>query len=187
MKKMNWFITGLILSGSLLAAEPGKSEDLIINGDFSIPAKHTNRHFGIWKGYEWQGGWIGDAANPPVLDNAVFVSKPASLRLQGKDVQVQQSLPKLKPDTKYRLSFSVKCKDVRIADKGTGVCANIWDDANRWFQVKTGNGTIDWTPQQFEFVSGKNTNVKITSYIRLRILGAEGTVWFDDVRLEEVK
>ena len=187
MKKMNWFITGLILSGSLLAAEPGKSENLIINGDFSSPAKHTNRHFGIWKGYEWQGGWIGAAANPPVLDNTVFVSKPASLRLQGKDVQVQQALPNLKPDTRYRLSFYVKLTDVKPLKAGGGVCANIWDDANRWFQVKNGNGTMDWTPQQFEFTSGKNTNGKITSYIRLRILGAEGTVWFDDVRLEEVK
>ena len=165
----------------------GPDANLLINGDFSIPAKHTNRHFGIWKGYEWQGGWIGAAANPPVLDNAVCISLPAGLRLQGKDVQVQQALPNLKPDTRYRLSFYVKLADVKPLKAGGGVCANIWDDANRWFPARNWlTGTMDWTFQSYEFTSGKNTNGKITSYIRLRIMGAEGTVWFDDVRLEEI-
>ena len=165
----------------------GPDANLLINGDFSIPAKHTNRHFGIWKGYEWQGGWIGAAANPPVLDNAVCISLPAGLRLQGKDVQIQQSLPKLKPNTRYRLSFYVKLADVKPLKAGGGVCANIWDDANRWFPARNWlTGTMDWTFQSYEFTSGKHTNGKITSYIRLRIMGAEGTVWFDDVRLEEI-
>ena len=168
-----------------LSAEPDRN--LIINSDFSIPAKHTNRHFGIWQGFEWQGGWIGDAANPPALDNAVCISLPAGLRLQGKDVQIQQSLPKLKPNTRYRLSFYVKLTDVKPLTRGGGVCANIWDDANRWFPAHNWmTGTTDWTFQSYEFTSGKKTNAEITSYIRLRILGAEGTVWFDDVRLEEI-
>lgn len=162
--------------------------NILINSDFSLPAQRTNRHFGIWKGSAWLGGWIGDEKNPPVLDNASRISPPASLRLQGKNVTIMQSLPKLKPDTKYRLSFYVKLENVKPLMQGGGVCANIWDDANRWFPDHNKlTGTTDWTFQNYEFTSGKNTNGKNASYIRLRILNAEGTVWFDDVRLEEIK
>ena len=45
---------------------------------------------------------------------------------------------------------------------------------------------MDWTFQSYEFTTGKNTNAKVNSYLRLRLMNASGTVWFDDVKLEEL-
>ena len=98
-----------------------------------------------------------------------------------------QYLPKLKQNTKYRLSYYVKLQDVKALKRGGGVCANLFDDRNRWFPTYNYlTGTNDWIYQTFEFTTGKNTNAKIKAYLRLRIFNAKGTVWFDDVKLEEI-
>ena len=80
-----------------------------------------------------------------------------------------QYLPALKPATRYRLSFFVKLQDVKPLKAGGGVCANLYDDANRWFPAHNWlTGTMDWTFQSYEFTTGKNTNAKVNSYLRLR-------------------
>ncbi len=151
----------------------------------------SKRHFGIWKSSRWVGGWIGNVPEPQdkcELDSAVFVSAPYAMMLRTeKGISLTQYLPGLKPDTKYRLSFYVKLQDVRPIKARGGVCANIWDDANRWFPAHNYlTGTLDWTFQSYELTTGKDTNKKVKSYLNLRILNAAGTAWFDDVRLEEL-
>jgi hypothetical protein len=47
---------------------------------------------------------------------------------------------------------------------------------------------MPWTKQSFEFTTGAKTNIgKKKSYMRLWIIGAAGTVWFDNISLKEVK
>ena len=172
-----------------LTVKPDKS--ILINGDFSMLPTRSPRHFGIWKGSQWSGGWFGEipsAENKCALDSTVCVSTLYSMMLQtDKSNSVTQYLPALKPDTKYRLSFYVKLRDVKPVKAGGGVCANIWDDANRWFPAHNWlTGTMDWTFQSYEFKTGKGTNQKVKSSLSLRILNAGGTAWFDDVRLEEI-
>jgi hypothetical protein len=116
----------------------------------------------------------------------------------------RKSLPDLKPDTRYRLSYFVKTRDVKPIKipGGTsgGVSVNIWDDRNLWFPSpyttpgKTSfSGTMDWIYQEFEFKTGPLTgNLDPAkgrvnrSYLQLHILYASGEAWFDDVRLEEL-
>ena len=116
----------------------------------------------------------------------------------------RKSLPDLKPDTRYRLSYFVKTRDVKPIKipGGTsgGVSVNVWDDRNLWFPSpyttpgKTSfSGTMDWIYQEFEFKTGPLTgNLDPAkgrvnrSYLQLHILYASGEAWFDDVRLEEL-
>lgn len=171
--------------GSITSA---KEQNILINSDFSMFPERTKRHFGIWEGYKWIGGWIGDKSNTAAVDSEICVSAPFGMRLQSEEgATVMQYLPALKPATKYRLSFFVKLQDVKPLKAGGGVCANLYDDANRWFPAHNWlTGTMDWTFQSYEFTTGKNTNAKVNSYLRLRLMNASGTVWFDDVKLEEL-
>ena len=161
----------------------------LINGDFSA-ITNSQRAFGIFKDGKWQGGWLAEKnkfVNKSSLDKNEVVSLPASIKLEGENAMLLQYLPKLKPNTKYRLSYYVKLQDVKALKRGGGVCANLFDDRNRWFPTHNYLiGTNDWIYQTFEFTTGKNTNAKIKAYLRLRIFNAKGTVWFDDVKLEEI-
>ena len=165
-------------------------ENLLINGDFSMKPTRSKRHFGIWKENRWQGGWIAEMnkfKNKIEIDPEEKISSPYAVRLEGENPMLLQFLPKLKPDTKYRLSFYVKLENVRQLKRGGGACVNIMDDTNRWFPAHNFlTGSSPWIYQSFEFTSRPNTNKKYKSYIRLRLLNAEGSVRFDDVRLEEL-
>ena len=145
------------------------------------------------------------------LDTNDFVTAPGSVHFSSthtSSVRIglygHDGYPDLKPNTKYRLSYFVKTRDVLPIPipGGTagGVSVNIWDDRNHWFpsanSTPRGNvftGTMDWTYQEFEFVTGPLTNNRDPekgkvnrSYLQLHILYASGEAWFDDVRLEEV-
>jgi hypothetical protein len=163
--------------------------NLLLNGDFSAKSV-SNRTFGIYKAGKWQGGWIAEKnkfTNKSSLDFSEQVSLPAAIKMEGENAMLLQYLPTLKPNTKYRLSYYVKLKDVKALKRGGGVCVNLFDDRNRWFpNYNYFTGSNDWIYQSFEFTTGKNANVKIKPYLRLRIFNAKGTAWFDDVKLEEI-
>jgi hypothetical protein len=85
------------------------------------------------------------------------------------------------------LTFFLKTDNVvPLGATVSGICVNIWDDSNRWFPVNFYTGSMPWTKQGFRFKSSPETNKKTKSYLRLRIMNASGTVWFDDVRLREI-
>lgn len=104
----------------------------------------------------------------------------------SENTKVFQPLPALKPNTKYRLTFYVKTEDVKPEKARGGVKVNIWDDKNRWFPDNSFTGTIPWTKQGYDFTTGPQTNIKSKSYINLLISSAQGTVWFDDIKLREI-
>ena len=175
--------------GIMLLEESAKSSNVLNNGDFSTPAK--GRFFGSW--------W---APNNPkssqkwALDNTRFFMAPPSVKLSNEkgtaDMTISQYLPKLKPATRYRLSAYVYFEDVKPIRRGGGIVLNLFDSGNRWYpdNYLTGNSG-KWVRQSFEFTSSPTTGTtvtgkKIVPYLRLRIFGATGTVWFDDVTLEEI-
>ena len=165
--------------------EPQKTlPDIIQNGNFSAQPK--GRFFGGWyagtklePGQSWQ------------LDKGVFFTAPPSLKLvnakggKAKEMSVTQYLPKLKPATRYRLSAYVRLDDVKPITRGGGVVLNLFDAGNRWYPTHALTGsTPNWVRQSFEF----KTPAKLfkSPYLRLRLFKATGTVWFDDVKLEEL-
>jgi hypothetical protein len=180
--------------GMLKLSPEKKVQNLFLNGDFSIPAKNHNI-----------GGWLPGAKLRPgsswAQDQDVFFTAPPSLRLtyQGKEkwggMGVTQFLPKLKPSTKYRLTAYIRFQDIKSIRQGGGVAFNMYDSGNRWFPRHKPAGTSEqWVRQCYEFTTAPDTGIKkddhgktIRSYFRLLLFWATGTVWFDDITLEEIK
>ncbi len=165
-------------------------ESLLFNGDFSVKPLRSNRHWGKWEGSKWLEGWIGVDAVGSKLDDKVFVSAPYSMKListnpkKGAETRYW-TIKKLKPNTKYRISFMVKTENIR--GKG-GACLNLVDTANRWFPDHNMlRGTSDWSFQSFDYTTAPGTNQgKIPCTLGVRILNATGTAWFDDVKIVEL-
>ena len=92
-----------------------------------------------------------------------------------------------KPDTKYRLSFYMKTEDVVPLKKGGGACMRLSIFGTNSFHPKQRIiGTRDWFRQTFEVKTPAKPKNRIT-YVCPSLIFAAGTVWFDDVRLEEIQ
>ena len=99
---------------------------------------------------------------------------------------------RLKPNMKYRLSYFVRFENVVPAKKGGGVYSNVWTEGQNWYPTHPfgHTGCADWIYQEQEFVSREEKGLHggyDNCSISLCLLNATGTVWFDDVRLEEVQ
>jgi hypothetical protein len=157
----------------------------IVDGSFA-KVTQTARGFGKWNLP------LGLKASQSITLDASTSPEPSgkSIKLQNKgdeSLALTQGLPALKPNTKYKLTFYVKIDDIKPVSPRGGVRVNIWDDKNCWFPDNSLTGTMPWTRLGFEFTTGPKTNDgKNNSYLKLLILKAEGTAWFDDVKLREV-
>lgn len=97
---------------------------------------------------------------------------------------------RLKPNTKYRLSYFVRFENVVPSKKGGGVYSNVWTEGQNWYPTHPfgHTGSADWIYQEQTFVSREEKGLHggyDNCSISLCLLNATGTVWFDDVRLEE--
>lgn len=172
MKKK--FLFCLAVSATLTLS----AENLVKNSDFSAPkGAHYNQY----------GAWTHHYKLPVGIkisyDTEAFVSKPQSIRIdsEGATIGIRQNI-KLEIGKKYKISFQMKTKEV--TGEKYGAVLNICDGANRWFPTKWVLGTTPWTKYEGTFTAGKNA---AKAYISLYIYGCSGTVWFDNVTLEEVK
>ena len=170
----------LMLSGAEPAAP---TENLVKDGDFSLKQKSA-RSFGKW--------WLGvppSEERKASYDTKDFKSQPQSICLEskGETIALRQSLPNLKPNTKYKITFFMKLDNVELKGKFGGARLNIYGDRNHWCPAKFLTGTLPWTQYEAEFTSGPDTNGKNKSYMLLYLMNASGKVWFDDIQLTEVK
>ncbi len=172
--------SGLLLSGAEPAAD-ASAVNVVKDGDFSMK-QTAPRAFGRWWANLPEGCKVSH-------DTADFKSAPQSLCLEssGKTTSVRQSLPDLKPKTKYKVTFFMKMENIIPTAKPAGARLNICSDRNHWAPAKFLTGTQPWTRYEAVFTSGAGTNGKVKSYILLYLMNASGKVWFDDIRLEEVK
>ena len=173
--------SGLLLSEAETAADAAAAANVVKDGDFSMK-QTAPRTFGRWGANLPEGCKVSH-------DTADFKSAPQSLCLEssGKTIAVRQNLPDLKPDTKYKVTFFMKMENIVPTAKPAGARLNICSDRNHWSPAKFLTGTQPWTPYELVFTSGAGTNGKVKSYILLYLMNASGKVWFDDIRLEEVK
>lgn len=188
-----------MLSGAVFAADAAApaaaapvSKNMLYDGSFdTVKAMSTGRHWGLYKNGVYYG-WIGDSNLKPAdgkceLDNTVFSSKPASLKMtnqgNGKAVTIGQNLHycklKLQPGKKYRLSFMIKLQDV----EKPGVCLLVWNNKNIWFPYM--KGTSDWQKVEYIHTAEKDSDKSPRLQYTFR-LGGKGTVWVDDAVFEEV-
>ena len=94
------------------------------------------------------------------------------------------SLLVLEPDTKYRLTFFLKTKDVKKNAKSwSGVVANVWAGYNIWLPANNWfTGTTPWTRHEYTFRTSKSAKAA-GSYLRLALHNAQGEATFADVSL----
>ena len=127
-----------------------------------------------------------------VHDKEVFVIPPSSIKVVSTNRSqvvthlLSSGISRLKPSTRYRLSYFVKTLDVRPVGKKGGASACLFDERNRNFPSGGVCGTVDWLHRSFEFVTSPLTNEKKQAFLRVGLYGATGTAWFDGVRLEEI-
>ena len=156
--------------------------NLISDGDFLLPQRSHNQ-FG--------GKWFCSAVLPKNTkigyDTNSFISGSRSICLEsdGNTAVLRHDLPDLKPNTKYRISYFVKLENVQQKARYSGVVLNIYAGGNRWFPSKWLYGTVPWTYQTGTFTTGADVGNK--SYLLLYLMRGSGKVWFDRIRLEEVK
>ena len=94
---------------------------------------------------------------------------------------------KFKPDTTYRISCVVKFKDVVPSKNRGGLLINLWDDANRWFPKNPLTGSAEWTYLSFLHKTSSKVEKSDRAYLHIWLHNATGTVWVDDVSVEEVE
>ena len=160
--------------------------NIVNNGDFTAEVK--DRYAGKWAGPQKNDIKNGESW-AIVSDEFINGGKSLMLKCPEKgSVCLTQYLPEMKANTEYLLTFFLKTEDVVPLERGaSGVCVNINYDKNLWFPANFYTGAVPWTKQGFKFKTAeKDPNNKNPGYIRLRIMNAKGTAWFDDVKIVPV-
>ena len=146
--------------------------------------------------------WKANEKSGVRIDTTTSVTGKDSLRIDANG-RVCHALPlksiakKFKPGCRYRLSCFVKTERlVRLPDaKGRYGAFLEFEEAGEGVKYCTHRargdepwiGTKDWRHQAFEFTTGYDVYREgYRPTLRVRVIGAKGTVWIDGVRLEEV-
>ena len=178
------------LHGYALFLRDSKDRNLASGGDFSMsgapeknPYNARSMRYGKW---QWNAALPEGAIS---FDGSCFVTGTQSLKIDLKTVNncgIEQTVMKLKPNTKYRLSYFIKTKDVvpRKSNCGGRMRLGLLG-SNNFYPWQGIIGTHDWFLQTFEVKTPAEPKSDI-SYLAPSITGASGTVWFDDIRLEEI-
>ncbi len=159
--------------------------NLLKNADFAAPRQ--GRIFGkVW----FTGKQEADSGSVS-LDPTTFRKGGQSLKISLKDGRQTAGVtyffkPQLKPGATYKLTFQIKMDNVKKHDKFGGAVVNIASPVNQWYPTNWYFGTMPWTRQGWIFTTPVKNDRKV-SYLRLTLRKATGTVWFDDLKLEEIR
>ncbi len=170
--------------------EPAK--EIFYDGSFNSQTQTDVKNRRIWR-LKKHVAWaqFNTKESYCTLDNRVFYSAPYSLKIvSGNDKGnfVWFTLPKLKPNTRYRLSCMVKMENVVPHNANGGFVLILRDNNNRFFPKKNKpQGTSGWFAVSSEFVTDMLAENVADTRVLPRLLFASGTVWVDDLSLEEIK
>ena len=180
-----------------VAGDAAEVEPLLRNGRFEVPLK--GRMVGAWY-------WPQDSAQRAgySLDQERFREGLQSQRIEWKDsanpqsLHITQYLPLLESGKHYLLTFWVRAENVRPCEGLTGYRVNHWggysnvcfgstkQENNNQFMPKGGfRDTFHWSKVGYRIAAPKALDPGARPYIRLSLVNATGTVWYDDVRLRE--
>ena len=122
------------------------------------------------------------------VDNKVFINGTASLHFinkNGQRVSAGQTFYGLKPNTKYRLSYFIKTKNISGKD-GAGAYLTV-GKKHMACPITRVSGTTGWHRRSFDFTTAKNVTPQTKCIIGIWIWFAGGEAWYDDVSITEVK
>lgn len=103
-----------------------------------------------------------------------------------------QYLPRLRPDTKYVLTYFVRAEGLEPGQgesgQAPGAFVNIWAARgwNSFFPMNGHHGTFAWTKQSVSFETPPDAGRDKPCYIRMTLRHLKGKAWFDDVRIRAV-
>ena len=160
--------------------------NLLRNGDFQTISGNPLRAeaWSLWR----QDKQSRDKVEP---DGKIFITSGRSLHLinhSGKNMNVVQWVDGIKPNTKYKVSFYLKTKNLRPAGTNvSGAGIYVSDTGGKLLGRGYGRHTDDnpWFRESVEFTAPADISGKIA--VGLWIWDATGEAWFDHVRLEEIK
>ncbi|MBR7139915.1 MAG: DUF4838 domain-containing protein [Lentisphaeria bacterium] len=172
--------------GVLRFAKVDKGGNLVDNSDFSAPQR--GRAFGTWYTDEDE-----IKRNIVTLDKTQFVKGGRSIKINsdGKKIYwVTHYMPSLKPNRNYEVTWFVRTENLKPTGKGyqgRGGASFVYGTGGKQFFFPHNHyqNSMPWTPQRLTFRSEPNTGKK-PSFLRLGVLHATGTVWFDDIRVREL-
>ena len=143
----------------------------------------------IRNGRRRAGAW-GIQAECIALDKDHFVTGKQSLRIRLSSVAnvcAEQAITGLKPGTKYRLSYFIRLENVVPKKNNCGGRMRLSLPGKNNFHPWQGLiGTREWFRLSFDVQTPPDMKGG-TAYLAPSIIGASGTVWFDDIRLEEIQ
>ena len=142
--------------------------------------------------------WI-PCSSAAKFDDKVFLSAPNSMMVTTGTNRTEHTgcflgKARLEPSTKYRLSYFVKCGNIRPVYNGGGVSAIVRQKkadgkvGREWKFPEHDNflsGATDWIPQVFEFETDESWSEHSETLVYLQTRYAAGTAHFDDVRLDK--
>lgn len=189
-----------VVNFGVLSFKPVTDNNLLKAGNFDC--SRNGRYIGKYdKKGTAIGGWFGDVWMVPPkgnylsLDKKVWLFDGQSLRLDNpdgaKNLCVSQYFKGFRPDGKYKITFSVKAE---MKKAGGSVFIQLNDGVNRSLPQPTIKQSVPWTTYTIyitpskQFAANKDlVEGKRSCYVRLYSAKFDGTVWFDGVRIEEVK
>ena len=189
------FLDGLAAESRRMAAEFSverelerrrreKPVNLLANGEFDSFAGWTPSTNGTAR-LNKEEGVLRKGAIELVSDNAQM--EGPFVRASAK-YMLDKGAERMKRNTRYRLSFFVKCENVKTVKRDAGVTLCFHDNIDR--AAPAGGfitGTTDWVHVSVEFLSKKNTNIGSLAFVQPRITNATGKAWFDGILIEELK
>ena len=175
--------------GRLISAE----KEMVPDGNFTSTREKTNNKRKVWKinrATHWSRFCVPGKSDC-ALDNRIFFSAPASIRISSADKEgnfLNMTLPPLKPATRYRLSAMVKMDKVTALTKKGGFGFQLFIDTNNFFPKRNMmTGSCDWQGVSFEFATSLQAGNAKKVTLRTWLLQSTGIVWVDNISLEEIK
>ena len=146
-------------------------------------------------------GWSAQGTGKVALDSSCKVLSTYSLllsnddgSLDGEEIRaaakrlLSDGPEKLKPSTRYRISYFIKYENIKPLKRHAGVSLMFYDNIIRTLPGRAFTGSSGgWIHQSCEFLSRKNTNKYTKAYLLPRMVNCTGKVWFDGIRIEEIK
>ncbi len=142
-------------------------------------------------GFESADGWTSRVGRfQSTLDRTEFAEGRASMRLTSTNRSdlVQYLDGRLKPRTRYRVSWCMKLENVQPLAEKSGVYGELIADAYLCLpKLRAPLGTTGWMYQSYEVETGPTIGQRdARPYFHFLIQNATGTVWFDALRIEEL-
>ncbi|MBO5724615.1 MAG: hypothetical protein J6S58_07290, partial [Lentisphaeria bacterium] len=154
-----------------------QAEKYLLKEDFS-----SGKIKGLWRSKGAKGGQIAR------VDGNIFISGGKSLYYKNvKDGRLSCGfhLPGMKPDTRYRLSYYLRTRDLK-GRGGAGAFLYFNKVKGKPFPQITELGTTPWHRLSFVFTTPADTGKGRTPILGLWIWNAEGEAWFDNICIEEL-